>query len=196
MKPSYTEARLAQFAVIDFETTGTVSGYPVEPWQVGIVRVANGQVCEGGFESLLRVGERPFNHRAPGRHAQLRAQLAVAPTTDELLPVFSDWLNGVPLVAHNVGTERAMLAKITPLHRFGPWVDTLALARHAYPQLASKSLEDVTVALGLVPHVQALCPEREPHDALYDATACAILLTHFLSLPGWEYVTVEALTEA
>ena len=196
MKPSYTEARLAQFAVIDFETTGAVPGYPVEPWQVGIVRVEHGQVCERGFESLLRVGDRPFNHHAPGRHAQLRAQLAVAPTTDELLPVFSDWLIGVPLVAHNVGTERAMLAKIAPLHRFGPWVDTLALARHAYPQLASKSLEDVTVALGLVPHVQALCPEREPHDALYDAIACAVLLTHFLSLPGWEQVTVEALAEA
>ena len=194
MKPFYTEARLAQFTVIDFETTGAVAGYPVEPWQVGIVRVLNGQVCEGVFESFLRIGERPFNHRAPGRHAQLRAQLAVAPTTDELLPVFSDWLSGVPLVAHNVGTERAMLAKIAPLHRFGPWVDTLALARHAYPQLTSKSLEDVTDALGLLPQIQTLCPGREPHDALYDATACAILLTHFLALPGWEHVTVEALT--
>jgi DNA polymerase-3 subunit epsilon len=144
----------------------------------------------------MRVGERPFNPRAPGRHAQIRAQLAVAPTSDELLGVFSNWLTGVPLVAHNVGTERAMLAKIAPLHRFGPWIDTLALARHAYPKLESKSLEDVTAALGLVPQIQALCPNREPHDALYDATACAVLFTHFLSLPGWEHVTAEALAEA
>jgi DNA polymerase-3 subunit epsilon len=197
MKPSYKEARSAQFVALDFETTGSVPGYPVEPWQVGIVRVEKGGVCrESLFESLMRVGERPFNPRAPGRHAQIRAQLAVAPTTDELLDVFSGWLTGVPLVAHNVGTERAMLAKIAPLHRFGPWVDTLALARHAYPKLESKSLEDVTAALGLVPQIQEICPDREPHDALYDATACAALFTHFLSLPGWEHVTVEALTEA
>ena len=195
MKPTYTEARLARFAVLDFETTGAVPGYPVEPWQVGIVRVENSKVGIH-VESLIRVGERPFNPRAPGRHAQLRAQLAVAPTADELLDVFSDWLIGVPIVAHNVGTERAMLAKIAPLHRFGPWIDTLALARHAYPQLESKSLEDVTVALGLVPQIQELCPGRDPHDALYDATACAVLFTHFLSLPGWEHVTVEALAEA
>jgi len=195
VNPPYTEARSAQFAVIDFETTGTVPGYAAEPWQVGIVRVEQGRVCGGGFESLLRVGARPFNPHAPGRHAQLRAQLAVAPTTDELLHVFSDRLIGVPLVAHNAGTERSVLAKMAPLHRFGPWVDTLALTRHAYPQLASKSLEDVTAALGLVSHVQSLCPGREAHDALYDATACAVLFAHFLSMPGWEYVTVEALTE-
>ncbi|MCL1920966.1 MAG: 3'-5' exonuclease [Kiritimatiellaeota bacterium] len=195
MKPSYTEARAARFAVIDFETTGAVAGYPVEPWQVGMVRVESGAVSGARFESLIRVGERPFNPRAPGRHAQLRAQLAVAPTAGELLPVFSEWLIGVPLVAHNVGTERTTLAKVAPLHRFGPWVDTLALARHAYPQLTSKSLEDVIAALGLLPQVQGLCPGREAHDALYDAAACAVLLTHFLALPGWEHVTVEALAE-
>jgi len=195
MNPSYTEARLASFAVLDFETTGSVAGYPVEPWQVGMVRVAGGRVCrEARFESLIHVGERPFNPRAPGRHALLRAPLAAAPTADELLAVLSGWLTGTPLVAHNAGTERAMLATIAPLHRFGPWVDTLALTRHAYPGLASKSLEDVTAALGLAAQTQDLCPGREPHDALYDATACAVLLTHFLSLPGWEHVTVEALS--
>jgi len=195
MKPTFTLAQTARFAVIDFETTGAVAGYPVEPWQVGIVRLEGGQVG-GGFESLIRVGDRPFNPRAPGRHAQIRAQLAVAPAAAELLPVFSEWLIGVPVVAHNVGTERGVLARMAPLHRFGPWVDTLALTRHAYPGLTSKALEDVTAALGLVPQVCALCPGREAHDALYDATACAVLFAHFLALPGWERVTVEALSEA
>ena len=197
MKAPFTTAHAARFAVIDFETTGAVAGYAVEPWQVGIVRVEGGAVCGGvSFESLLRVGERPFNPRAPGRHAQLRAQLAVAPSVGELLPTLSGWLTGVPLVAHNVGTERTMLAKMAPLHRFGPWVDTLALARHAYPDLASKALDDVVAVLGLAPQVRKLCPGREAHDAYYDAVACAVLFTHFLALPGWENVTVEALSEA
>ena len=194
MPGTYTEARNACFAVLDFETTGAVEGYPVEPWQLGIVRVRAGRVCEGeAFESLMRVGDRPFNPRAPGRHAQLRGQLAAAPSPGALWPELSLWVAGVPLVAHNAGTERTLLNRLAPLHRLGPWVDTLLLVRRAYPGLASKALEDAVEAMGLTGRVRALCPGREAHDALYDAFACAVVLEHFLGLPGWERVTVEAL---
>jgi hypothetical protein len=37
MKPGYAIAREARFSVIDFETTGAVPGFRVEPWQVGVV---------------------------------------------------------------------------------------------------------------------------------------------------------------
>ena len=194
MTGTFTEARSGRFTVVDFETTGAVPGYPVEPWQLGIVRVRNGAVLpEDSFETLLRVGDRPFNPRAPGRHAQLRDRLAEAPSPGELWPTLSPWVTGVPLVAHNAGTERSVLTRLAPLHRLGPWVDTLVLVRRAYPRLASKALEDVVAALGLTPRVHTLCPGREAHDALYDAIACAVLLEHFLGLPGWERVTVEAL---
>lgn len=194
MAASYTEAQHACFAVVDFETTGAVPGYPVEPWQVGVARVRGGCVCrEESFETLLRVGDRPFNPRAPGRHAQLRDRLAEAPLPGELWPALSAWLTGVPLVAHNAGTERSVLTRLAPLHRLGPWIDTLTLVRRAYPSLASNALEDVVAALGLAPRVQDLCPGRAAHDALFDAFACAALLEHFLGLPGWERVTVEAL---
>jgi len=194
MAAAYTEARQACFAVIDFETTGAVSGYPVEPWQVGIVRLRAGTVCaDEHFESLLRVGDRPFNPRAPGRHALMRAELAAAPLPGEVWPELQEWVVGVPLVAHNIGTERSVLARIAPLHRFGPWVDTLALVRRTYPSLASKALDEVTAALGLNARITAYCPGRCAHDALFDAVACAVLLEHFLSLPGWEHVTVDAL---
>ncbi len=194
MSDTFTEARLACFAVVDFETTGSVAGYPVEPWQIGVVRVRDGKVSEGeAFESLLHVGDRPFNPRAPGRHAQLRGPLAVAPTPGELWPELALWVTGVPLVAHNVGTERSVLTRLAPLHRMGPWIDTLTLVRQAYPELASKTLEDVIQALGLDARVGALCSGRAAHDALYDAFACAAVLEHFLGLPGWERVTIEAL---
>ena len=194
MTEVYTEARHACFAVVDFETTGAVEGYPVEPWQLGVVRMREGQVSAGeAFESLLHVGDRPFNPRAPGRHAQLREALAAAPSTGALWPELSLWVTGVPLVAHNAGTERTVLNKLAPLHRLGPWVDTLTLVRRAYPGFASKALEDVVEALGLTARVQSLCPGREAHDALFDALACAAVLEHFLGLPGWKRVTVEAL---
>ncbi len=188
------EARHACFAAVDFETTGAVEGYPIDPWQLGIVRIRDGRVCtKEAFESLLQVRDRPFNPRAPGRHAQLRKQLAQAPAPGVLWPELSAWVTDVPLVAHNTGTERTVLNRLAPLHRLGPWIDTLTLTRRAYPGLASKALDAVVATLGLTGRVQALCPGRAAHDALYDAFACAVLLEHFLALPGWERVTVDAL---
>jgi DNA polymerase III epsilon subunit-like protein len=196
MNPSYTLACHARFSVIDFETTGSVAGYRIEPWQVGVVSVEQGVVRgETQYESLFRVGDRPFNVRAPGRHALLRDQLALAPTPSEVFPELVQRLSTVPVVAHNIGTERNQLRAMAPLHTFGPWIDTLKLTRNAYPALESKSLEDVVDALGLRIRVNEICPGREAHDALYDAVACAVLLEHFLCLPGWERVTVEALAE-
>lgn len=190
-------AREAVFTVIDFETTGAVAGWPVEPWQVGMVAVRGGCVMVNErFEALLRVSpDRPFNKRAPGRHAQLRLELAQAATLAERWPEITAWVTGRPLVAHNVGTERTTLAQAAPLHQFGPWIDTLRLVRKAWPQLASAALDDVVTGLGLRSRVDDLCPGRSVHDALYDAVACGLLLEHFLALPGWEDVTVRALVE-
>ena len=182
------------FAVIDFETTGSVAGWPIEPWQVGIVSLENGRVQPATqFESLLHVGERPFNPMAPGRHAQLRDALKAAPSPQLLWPELAARLCNCPLVAHNIGTERGVLNKIAPMHNLGPWVDTLKLTRRHYPALGNKALENVVVALNLTEQVQKICPERGAHDALYDAVACAVLLEHFLNLPGWENVTLGAL---
>ena len=187
-------AHECRFSVIDFETTGAVPGFPVEPWQVGIVTVDRGRVvAESFFESYMHIGDRPFNHHAPGRHAQIREELREAPYSGCLWPEISRWLGGRALVAHNIGTERTVLSKIAPLHRFGPWVDTLILTRNAYPGLQSKALESVIGELQLDQRVKELCPDRVAHDALYDAFACAVLLEHYLSLPGWESVTLGAL---
>ena len=187
----------ASFTVLDFETTGAVPGWPVEPWQLGIACVRNGRiVTEKSRDLLLHVDpDRPFNPRAPGRHARLRPELARAESLATHWPELAPLVTGVPLVAHNIGTERAILKHAAPLHRFGPWIDTLRLTRRSYPGLASAALEDVVSALGLLDRLAGLSPGRAPHDAGYDALACALLLEHFLSLPGWEHVTVQALAD-
>jgi DNA polymerase III epsilon subunit-like protein len=190
-------ARESIIVAVDFETTGAVPGWPVEPWQVGLVRLRGGRVAPGERAAhLLRIApDRPFNPRAPGRHARLRDALAAAPDLARLWPDLAPWLSGVPLAAHNAGTERAVLRRAAPLHRFGPWVDTLRLVRRTYPGLASAALEEVVAALGLGPRLAELSPGGAAHDALHDAFACAVLLEHFLALPGWEGVTVRALVE-
>lgn len=186
-----------QFVVVDFECTGSVEGYPDQPWQLGLAVVARGTVApERRFSTLLQVGKRPFNPYAPGRHALVRELLSAAPRLAELWPVLGSWLLGCPLVAHHAATEQKFLGETFPLHRFGPWVDTLELVRIAYPDQSTHRLEDVVPALGLEPRVAALCPGLAPHDAQYDAVACATVLEHLLALPHWQGVTVDDLVAA
>jgi len=183
------------FCAIDFETTGVVPGFPNEPWQVGAVRVgADGAFVPGGAaESLLRVDAgRPFNKWAPGRHGKLRREIAEAPTLAEFWPSLAPFV-ALPLVAHNAGTERSLLAAAAPLHAPPLWIDTLALSRMAWPSARSHALEDLAPALGLLPALERLCPGRAPHDALYDAFACALLLLKLLSFPGWSALRAEEL---
>lgn len=189
-------AREAICTALDFETTGSVPGYRNEPWQIGLVELQRGTIAPGTtFASLLRVGERPFNPHAPGRHGELRRELATAPTLTSLWSRLHPRLLGRPLIAHNVSTEKRMLSDCFPLHRFGPWIDTLALSRYAFPHLSSHSLQHVLDSLDLTAELDQLCPDRNWHDALYDAAASARLLQHLLSLPGWETVTVETLSQ-
>ena len=90
------------WTVLDFETTGTVKGWPNEPWQLGLVRIEDGVVLpETKWETLFRVGDRPFSPRAVGRYREMREELAQAPTPMELWPEISARLCGAPLIANN-----------------------------------------------------------------------------------------------
>ncbi len=187
----------ATITILDFEGTGAVQGYPDEPWQIGLVQLENGKLNPDSlYESLLRVGDRPFNRYAPGRHAQLRQEMAVAPTLQTLWPQLRDKVEGPLLAAHNTATENRYLTQAFPLHPPRQWIDTLKLIRIAYPKLRSHKLEDLIGQMQLTDRLQALTPGRTSHDALYDAVACALLLETILKLPGWETTSTDALLRA
>ena len=180
------------FAAIDFETTGSVAGFPVEPWQVGVVYFSPGE--EPVFwESLLQIGSRPFHPKAPGRHAQIRDELAQAPRLEECLPELRRLCVSCPLLAHNVATEKKCLRQSLPMERFGPWLDTLKLSRAAWPGLPSYKLEDVLASLRVMEKMHEQFPEREAHDALYDAYGSGLILQHLLDQEAWREVSVGLL---
>ena len=185
----------ARITVLDYETTGSVRGFPTEPWQIGVVTLDGGKVdSDSMFESLLKVdATRPFNPYAPGRHSVLRNEIAEAPTPQELWLQVRPRLTDFPLCAHNVGTEKKFTRRMAPLHQFGIWIDTLRIARKVWPGCPSYALDDLIVLLDIKPAVDALCAGKEAHDALYDAVASAKLLEHLLAQPGWGEITVGEL---
>jgi len=191
-------ARDANITVIDFETTGTVRGFPAEPWQIGLVALEQGRVVpQSCFSSLLRVdATRPFNRYAPGRYAQLRHQIAAAPGLAELWPELRLRLEARVLAAHSVATEKKCLGEAFPLHPLGPWIDTLTLVRIAYPGSDCHTLERVLDGFSLSVAVAQICPGLAPHDALYDAVACAAVLQFLLDLPTWRDVSLNSLVNA
>ena len=184
-----------EITVLDYESTGSLSGYSNEPWQIGMVSLKGGKVdADSMFESLLRVdADRPFNPHAPGRHGMLRNEIAAAPSQQELWPRIKSRLTEYPLCAHNVATEKKFTRAAAPMHRFGPWIDTLKIARKVWPGCPSYALGDLVAMLGLSKGIDALCSGRSAHDALYDAVASAKLLEHLLEQPGWGNVTLAEL---
>jgi DNA polymerase III epsilon subunit-like protein len=184
--------RETTLTVLDFETTGSVPGFDTEPWQVGAVRLVNGRVdATRTFDRLIRVDiNRPFNAYAPGKHHKLREKIAAAETVSKVWKNLEGWVTGGPLVAHNIATEKKFLRQMAPMHRFGPWVDTLTLSRQAWPEAPSHTLEALTGGLGLERRIREICPDGEAHDALYDAVACAVLLEYLLAMPGWDRLGV------
>ncbi len=187
---------------LDFETTGKCPGYPDEPWQIGIAEVsiecgdASTVSVSNVTGSLLRVSPgRPFNKFAPGRHAQLRDKISSASCFQENWVLWRTKLLNRPIIAHNASTERKMLRQLAPLHAFGPWIDTLSLSRIVWRGLPSYTLENLISVLGLAPLVSDLCPGLAPHDASYDAAACAVLFAHIIRQPGWNKLGIERLSK-
>ena len=159
------------FVAIDFETTGYEDGGKNEPWQLGLAIVRGGAIIETR-EFFFEVREGAGSGRPDG-------ESPIRPS-GTLLETFPDWsplLMGQRLVAHNIACEKTILTRTAPLTKWGPWVDTMKLAKARYPRLPSYALGDLCTMFGCVPQLDG----RTWHDGLYDAVACANLAL-FLAL--------------
>ena len=151
---------MTDFTAIDFETTGYENGGSNEPWQLGIAVVRGGEIAE----------TREFFFDVEGAPARAHESDALG-TLQSSFEVWAPALVGVRLVAHNIACEKTILTRVAPLTKWGPWVDTMKLARARYPKLPSYKLGDLCEMFGCVPQLDG----RTWHDGLYDAVACANL---------------------
>lgn len=174
----------ATYAAIDFESAGSAPGLTDSPVQIAIARMEGFTPLPAeALRSYLRT-ERPITWSAQQVHGIRASDLQGAPTLQALWPRIQSLLRGRLLVAHGAATERRFL-RAFPTHRFGPWIDTLHVARRLHPGLPSYRLGDLVAHFQLEPTIAPLCPGLAWHDALYDATASLVLLRHLIQAAGW-----------
>lgn len=171
------------WAAIDFESAGTAPGETDCPVQIGIVRV-EGLFSETPhlFTSYIACN-RPVRWSAAKVHGITTDMLRDAPAYASLWPQIRDMLRGAVVLGHNPATEKRFLRSF-PGHGFGPWVDTLALARQAAPSLPDHALSTVCEALGISASVSTMVNDpahNHWHDALYDAAGSLQLLRTLIS---------------
>jgi DNA polymerase-3 subunit epsilon len=169
-----------QFTAIDFESAGAARGRTDVPVQVGLARWSPGAGHGGSFVSYL-ASDAPIQWSARKVHGIRDEDLAGAPGLLGLWPEIKRHLAGAVVVAHGKGTEKRFL-RAFPGHGFGPWVDTLLLARAAWPELGDHSLSALCEVRGLSGKVAAMVPGRRWHDALYDAAASLVLLEELVEV--------------
>lgn len=168
----------AIFTAIDFESAGTAKGRTDAPVQIGLGTWTATDDIHAPFVSFLQC-EQDITWAAQKVHGITTDDLREAPSLLSLWPTLKSNLGRGPIVAHGHGTEKRFL-RTFPGHRFGPWIDTLQLARAAWPTEKSHSLGDLCTSLGLVNFAEH-APDRNWHDALYDALASLALLKHLVS---------------
>lgn len=163
------------FAALDFESAGEAPGMTNAPVQAGIALMRGVEIPRDSLYRTYINPQRPVTWAAQRVHGITMEQLATAPEMKSLWPEFRNRLSGHVMVAHGAGTEKRFL-RAFPFHGFGPWLDTVLLARRAWPGLGDYSLEALTGVLGFRKDLDALCPGLQFHDALYDAAGSLLVL--------------------
>ena len=167
------------FAAIDFESAGAERGKTDVPVQIGMATWSQDNGHADHFVSFIRA-DRPITWAAQKIHGITVDDLDGAPQLMLLWPQIKAIMSKRIAVAHGHGTEKRYL-RAFPAHGLGPWVDTLQLARAAWPELTSHALGDVCTHFRLTGKINNLVPNKTWHDALYDTAASLVLLEHLIS---------------
>lgn len=157
-----------RYVVIDLETTG-LNSKADSIIEIAAVKYSQ-NVEEDQFVSFVNPG-----FALPNVVQQLTgitdSDLVSAPSLSELIQHLQNFLGDLPLVAHNASFERSFLT--AAYNAFGlsfenKMIDSLAMARKAFPGLDSYSLESLKTELSL--------QHAESHRALPDVYNTAELL--------------------
>lgn len=164
-----------RFWVIDVEGNG---GSPPEIIELAMVEVADLALTGARRHWLVRPSQ-PISPMASRIHGLTNADVAEAPTMDDIADAILPWIEETPIVGHNVRVEvdilRRALLDWSPVTA----IDTLKLAKAVRPGLPSYGLAKLGEALGYAEEAARLS-DAGHHAALYDATLTALIFIGLL----------------
>lgn len=163
----------ATFVVVDLETIGGAPGAGTII-EIGAYRML-GRRVQAAFQSLVRPWS-PIPRFITRLTSISNEMVASAPTVEEVMPSFRDFLGDAVLVAHNAQFDYSFLDfEFRRLFRIGirnPVLCTLRIARRMLPSVRRKRLDALAEHFGL--------STQGRHRALGDARMAAELLSIFI----------------
>ena len=183
-----------RLAAIDFESAGAAPGQTDQPVQIGIAQLESLNSPIELWDSYIAT-DHPVLWSASRIHGITNQTLQGAPSFLSLWQPIKKRLSNAVVIGHNHATERRFLRRF-PGHHFGPWVDTLVLARMILPDLPDYSLQGVTTALGLIDELEQAVPGKTWHHALFDATASLLVVRFIIRTYHLESVPLNTLGAA
>ena len=183
--------RETQFVAIDFESAGAAPGQTDHVVQIGLA------CCTGldfsaveTYRTYVKPGAE-VAWTASRVHGIDAGMVDTSPAFGSLWPEVKTRMANRVVVAHGAATEKRHL-RAFPLHGFGPWVDTLVLARKVWPLAPSHRLGELVGGLGKAEELRKLCPDLHWHDALFDAFGALVLLKAIIDRAGlWDHPTAD-----
>ena len=164
-----------RFWVIDVEGNGAS---PPEIIELAMIEVVNLSITGNQRHWLIRP-ERPITAVASRIHGLTDADVANAPSMDDIADAVLPWIEETPIVGHNVRVEVDILARSLPDWVPGAAIDTLKLARVLRPGLDSYALGKLGTRFGFEQAAAERSGARH-HAALFDATLTALIFIDLL----------------
>ena len=158
-----------EIVVVDTETTGR-DAKVADLIEIGAVRLREGQIVDR-FSTFVNPNRTIFGAQM---HGITDTDVAGAPTPKEAAEKLLAFVNGAPIIGHNIGFDIGFLDQA--LGESGKFVangyfDTLTIAREGYPDLESYKLGDVARFFGIT--VETV------HRGLADAETTAAVIAKF-----------------
>lgn len=128
--------------VLDFETTGLSPFFGDRAIEIGAVHICDNQIIDR-FQSLMNPGLR-ISSFIEGYTGITNEMLSSAPSVDEVMRKFYDFIGDCHLVAHNAGFDcRFLDAELDRISRKrgGEFVCSMLLSRRLYPEAPNHKLE-------------------------------------------------------
>lgn len=176
-----------EFVIFDLETTG-FSPSNDEIIEIGAVKIKGQEVLDR-FSTFVKASK-PLSYKIIELTGINDNHLTNAPTIEEVLPKFREFIGEAVLVAHNAtfdtGFLRQNYRRYLNIDLSNPILDTLPLARALFPGLKNHRLNTLAkeCAVKLENH----------HRAIDDAEATKDILYHFLKLMGErEIITLKGI---